>query len=150
MAPSLEGCFPPQQNQVPGTEQVGLKCRQRESVFTPLKARPRRPISIPERSSLRPLLIALQQHLFRAPLLVRIKPALLAALQVLPWTSLLALVLGTQQRPLLVPEQASFKSLHFVSQQALLLCPPQAGLRPQPEFASQRLVNRRTSFSPGN
>ena len=59
-----------EQDPVPGIEQVGLKCRQQESVFAPLKARFRRPLSIPERSSLRPLLIASLQRLLKAPFLV--------------------------------------------------------------------------------
>jgi len=55
---------------VPGIEQVGLKCRQQEPVSTPFKARLRLPLSIPERSSLRPLLIASLQRLLKAPVLV--------------------------------------------------------------------------------
>ena len=55
---------------MPGIEQVGLKCRQQEPVSTPFKARLRLPLSIPERSSLRPLLIASLQRLLKAPVLV--------------------------------------------------------------------------------
>ena len=56
MAPPLEGCFPPQQDPEPTIEQVGLKCPQQGPVFTPLKARLLRPLSIPERPSLQSLL----------------------------------------------------------------------------------------------
>lgn len=113
---------------MPGIEQVGLKRRQQEPVLTPLKAPLRLPLSIPERSSLQPLLIASPQRPLKAPFLVRVKPTLLAALRVLRWTPLLAPILAAQQRPLLAPEQALLQSPHFAPVPVTLLRPPDAGV----------------------
>ena len=113
---------------MPGIEQVGLKCRQREPVFTPLKAPLRRPPSIPERSSLRPLFIASLRRLLKAPFLVRVKPALPASFWVLRRTPLLAPILAAQQRPLLVLEQALLQPLHFAPHRASFRYPPDAGV----------------------
>ena len=84
MTPPLEGCFPPQQDPVPGIEQVGLKCLQQGPVFTPLKPRLLRPLSIPEQPSLWSRLLQLQRHphlsrVFRPdrpPLLLSHQPSL--------------------------------------------------------------------------
>ena len=107
MTPPLEGCFPSQQDPVPGIEQVGLKCPHQGPVFTPLKARLLRPLSIPERPSLRSRLLQLQQH----PHLSRVlrpdrSPLILPRQPPLPLPQLPPVLYpqrATEQRPLQVP-----------------------------------------------
>lgn len=69
---------------MPDIEQVQLKSTRPEPLLTPLNARLRLPRPIPERSPLRPPLIASLQRLLMAPFLAKVRPTLLAAFRVRP------------------------------------------------------------------
>jgi hypothetical protein len=115
--------------------QVRLKGMQIEPFPAPFNGTFLLPRSAPERSLLRPQLIASLQgqliaslrRLLTAPLLVRVKPTLPAALTTLLKAPLLVPLPGSQLRPLLASEHAPFRPLHFAPQPAALLRPPASG-----------------------